>query len=542
MNSPPVHTEKTGARTAKTGNRIANPVVTVVLAASAFFFSSLSGCMGGTSTEAGNPGLTLEFQEDGRNVEVEGAMQFYVANSNPEFYNPEPDDGNGTGPRAEIENRPRWDAIGFTSTHTYSLSRSDIAGALFEHPQFVLQKRSAAQDQAVLPDFNIVVIGNGGRMSLLAGIHMDPETGEFSVIGGKPGGNLIVGISQERDYSGTVDTSTAAGRPIALFVPGTNFYAPVRKNAFTFFGLPAGRMPLRWVSANGVIRDMPDSLGDTWTKPLRPGERVDSIALPEPMVAVQLPTATPQGQFAFTDSVSVTLSSEAGATIYYSLDGSTPDNNSKPYTGPIMIRSSATLKAVAYIKGRNHSAVSVNNYTLVPAQPVALPASQTFRDTLRITLTTKSEDAVIYYTLDGSEPGAGSRTYAQPFLIDSTTILKAVTDVSGLGRSRVTEEKYIRLDDSLTEAQADSLPAKPVAAPPVGTYADTVRVVLATATTGAAIYYTLDGSEPGITSTLFSGGPLVLAANTTIKAVAVSEMGKSPVMTGNYLVTLPNPP
>jgi hypothetical protein len=524
--------------------RIAKPVLAVVLAASAFFFSSLSGCMGGTSTEAGNPGLTLEFREDGRNVEVSGAMQFYVANSNPEFYNPEPDDGDGTRPRVEIENRPRWDAIGFAATHTYSLSRSDIAGALFERPQLVLQKRAAAQDQAVLPDFNIVVIGNGGRMSLLAGIHMDPETGEFSVTGGgKPGDNLIVDISQERDYSGTVDTSTAAGRPIALFVPGTNFYAPVRKNAFTFFGLPAGRMPLRWVSANGVIRDMPDSLGAAWTKPLQPGERVDSIALPEPMVAVQLPSATPPGQFAFTDSVSVTLNSEAGAAIYYSLDGSTPDNNSKPYTVPIIIRSSATLKAVAYIKGRNHSAVSVNNYTLVPAQPTALPASRTFRDTLRITLTSKSEDAIIYYTLDGSEPGAGSRTYTQPFLIDSTAILKAVTDVSGLGRSRVTEEKYIRLDDSLPEAPADSLPlsAKPVAAPAAGTYTDTVHVVLATPAEGASIYYTLDGSEPGITSTLFSGVPLVLAANTVVKAVAVSEKGKSPVMTGSYLVTVPNP-
>lgn len=537
MNSPRL-------RASKTRLRIANPVLAIVLAASALISSSLSGCMGGTSTEAGNPSLTLEFREDGRNVEVEGAIQLYVANSNPEFYNPQPDDGGFSSPRADIGTQVRIDAMAFPASRTLTLSRSEVLMLLHAHAWLQLQKTSASQDGAALPDFNIVVIGNGGRMSLLAGIHMDPESGEFSVTGGgKPGGNLAVDISRERDYSGTVDTSTAAGKPIALFVPGTNFFAQVRKNAFTFSGLPStGRMPLRWVSSNGVIRDMPDSLGGAWTEPLQPGERVDSIALPEPMVAVQLPTATPAGQFAFTDSVAVALNSEAGAAIYYTLDGSTPDNSSKLYSGPIIIRSSATLRAVAYIKGRNHSAVSVNNYTLVPAQPIAMPASRTFRDTLRIALTSKTQDAIIHYTLDGSEPGADSRLYAQPFLIDSTTTLKAVADVPGLGRSRVTEEKYIRLDDSLPPRPADSLPDMPMATPPAGAHIDTVSVVLTAATPGALIYFSLDGSDPDSNSTLYSE-PLILTKDTILKAVAVvSGKGSSPIFSGVYIVVIPVTP
>ncbi|MEO7956338.1 MAG: chitobiase/beta-hexosaminidase C-terminal domain-containing protein [Fibrobacteria bacterium] len=529
---------------AKTRLRLAQPLLAAVLALSAFFLSSLSGCIGGTSTEAGNPGLTLEFQEDGRNVEVSGTLQLFVANSNPEFYISEPNDVNGSDPHVDIVTQVRPVAVFFpVPSRTLTLSRKEVLLDLLPRARLGLQKTSAAKDKTVLPDFNIVVDVKGNRISLLAGIHMDPESGKFSVIGGgNHGDNLIVDISQERNYSGTVDTSTAAGKPIALFVPGTNFSAQVHKGKFTFFDLPEKvRMPMRWVSANGEIRDMPDSLGSSWTKPLQPGERVDSIALPN-LVAVQPPSAMPAGQFTFTDSVSVALSSEAGAFIYYSLDGSLPDNHSAPYRGPLVIRSSATLKAVAYINGRIKSAVSVNNYTLVPSQPVTEPASQTFRDTLRIALTTKSENGVIHYTLDGSEPGAGSRLYTQPFLIDSTTTLKAVTDVPGLGWSLVTEEKYIRLADSLPSNPVDSLPAMPSADPPAGTYSDTVRVSLTTATSGAVIYFTLDGSEPGVTSSLYSGGPLVLAANTTIKAVAVSGKGKSPVMSGVYLVSLPNPP
>lgn len=44
----------------------------------------------------------------------------------------------------------------------------------------------------------------------------------------------------------------------------------------------------------------------------------------------------------------VTITAEAGATIYYTIDGSAPDDNSVLYTGPFMVNNTAVVKAVAY--------------------------------------------------------------------------------------------------------------------------------------------------------------------------------------------------
>ena len=54
----------------------------------------------------------------------------------------------------------------------------------------------------------------------------------------------------------------------------------------------------------------------------------------------------------FADSVKVTISSDIdGANIYYTLDGSEPDESSTKYSGPVCIKESCTLKAVAYREG-----------------------------------------------------------------------------------------------------------------------------------------------------------------------------------------------
>lgn len=46
--------------------------------------------------------------------------------------------------------------------------------------------------------------------------------------------------------------------------------------------------------------------------------------------------------------ISVSITAEAGTTIYYTLDGSEPDNSDTPYTGPVAINSTKSLRAIAY--------------------------------------------------------------------------------------------------------------------------------------------------------------------------------------------------
>lgn len=414
--------------------------------------TAFSGCMGGTSTGADNPELTLVFRENGQSAAFSGLIMVFAKDANPQFQNPNPDDGSNPPKGYEGPETGIADLV-IPESRSVTLDLKLLKASLHRRPVVTLGKSSAAAGSAALPDtipdFNLVLIANGGKMAILSGIHLTRNPWRFVTQEGGPG-NQVMDVAPWRDYPGIVDTTTEAGKPIALFVPGTNFYARVRQGKFLFEGLPDAKLPLRWVSSDGIVRDMPDSLGQTWTKPLLPGERVDSIAMPAPMVEVQLPSATPPGHYAFTDSVSVVLSSEPGAAIYYTLDGSTPDDGSSLYTAPLLLRSSTTLKTIAYIKGRDRSAVSVNNYTLVPAQPVASPAGKGFRDTLLVSLATPYADAALHYTLDGSNPGSNSALYTgQPIAITASTTLKVIADVPGLGQSRVLEEKYILVTDSL---------------------------------------------------------------------------------------------
>jgi len=72
----------------------------------------------------------------------------------------------------------------------------------------------------------------------------------------------------------------------------------------------------------------------------------------------------------FLDDIDVSLSSpNPGATIRYTLDGSSPRETSALYTGPLTFTSDLTLKARAYVKGIDNSFVAKATYTKVRPRP-----------------------------------------------------------------------------------------------------------------------------------------------------------------------------
>lgn len=76
--------------------------------------------------------------------------------------------------------------------------------------------------------------------------------------------------------------------------------------------------------------------------------------------------------------------------------------------------------------------------------------------------------------------------------------------------------------------------ATPVANPAAGAVAAGTQVVLTSSTPGARIVYTLDGSTPTITSTVYTQ-PIVITAAVTVTAIALAEgMAPSATLTAAY--------
>lgn len=86
--------------------------------------------------------------------------------------------------------------------------------------------------------------------------------------------------------------------------------------------------------------------------------------------------APPPGKNSAPLTVTITTST-AGATIYYTTDGSSPSRKTSPvYKGPIQLTATTTLKAFAYKKGLKGSAITTGAYNLSAPPPPAPPPSE----------------------------------------------------------------------------------------------------------------------------------------------------------------------
>lgn len=94
----------------------------------------------------------------------------------------------------------------------------------------------------------------------------------------------------------------------------------------------------------------------------------DSHVIEDPVVVpLDAPVISPAGG-TFTSSKSVTISAEPGATIYFTVNGSTPTLSSNRYSGAISIASTQTIKAIAVLDGQqspvSSATITINTVTV----------------------------------------------------------------------------------------------------------------------------------------------------------------------------------
>lgn len=78
-----------------------------------------------------------------------------------------------------------------------------------------------------------------------------------------------------------------------------------------------------------------------------------------------------------------------------------------------------------------------------PNAPTISPVSGTYDTYQEVTMSTTVKGAEIKYTLDGTEPTENSATYTEPFMVDKSTRIKAVTYRKGMILSDVTQADIV---------------------------------------------------------------------------------------------------
>ena len=264
------------------------------------------------------------------------------------------------------------------------------------------------------------------------------------------------------------------------------------------------------------------------------------------------------GEYEGAQSIEI-LCETAGASIYYTLDGTEPTAQSTPYTQAITLSEYAptTIKAIA-VKNGESSAVAVATYTILdPNRPgtesnpyTVAQARAAIDDNVGVTgvyvtgIVSKivtaynSQYGNISYNIsvDGSENGDQLEAY-RGLSFDGENFTSE--DDIQVGDQVVIYGNLTKYGSIYELAAGNYLisQVKKTAAPSISGPATfvTEATVTITASEGATIYYTLDGSDPTTNANrLLYTEPFTIEATTTVKAVAVGNNMYSAVVSQTF--------
>ena len=142
----------------------------------------------------------------------------------------------------------------------------------------------------------------------------------------------------------------------------------------------------------------------------------------------------------------IELSSDDGATIYYTLDGSTPNPYSYQYNTPIVADTNLIIKAYATRDGAIDSDVATGRFSVKMLKPVITPPNGIITDYITVTITADPE-FTIRYTIDGTTPNESSPIYTNPLVVSNPCLIKAIVTGDGYIPSDVVTAMFSKASD-----------------------------------------------------------------------------------------------
>lgn len=232
--------------------------------------------------------------------------------------------------------------------------------------------------------------------------------------------------------------------------------------------------------------------------------------------------ATPKISFSAI-TTTITCDSEYD-TIYYTVDGSTPTRYSMVYKEPFSLSKIAidsvtgrsnnvTIKALGIKKNWTDSSVgseyySVSSHTCQTPRIVNNHNEYDHKTDSTVIITTATENAIIYYTMDGSTPTTESMVYSEPIKINQNGTIKAIATRNDMLQSPVQSYNitWVKLHQPIISFN--------------GKYVTITQDI-----PGSTIYYTIDESDPtdpNLTRKKYIG-PFSLNSSTIVRAYAECE-------------------
>ena len=213
--------------------------------------------------------------------------------------------------------------------------------------------------------------------------------------------------------------------------------------------------------------------------------QVDPVSISFVNMKVQLSTATPN------------------ARIHYTTDGNTPTTDSQIYTEPFSVSQSCTVRSIA-VKDYFYPSVETSLFIDLDNVRCEMPTFQLVGREL--TITSSTDGASVYYTLDGSDPTTDSYQYTSPVTLTRNGIVKAIAVKNGYLNSMIGsyDMTYFQVDMPTFMADGNIL-------------------TITCGTAGASIYYIIDEGEIEIVEQNKYVSPITLSGERIVRAIGVLD-------------------